>query len=76
MEPQSQVCGQVKPDGDLLLDPRRRIARGQLLEQILGLEEVKEVALGDFVDHLHGVELAVFKRLQHEILIVLEDHEV
>src|SRR2546425_9085639 len=76
VQAQSQVRSQVEPDRHLLLDPRGGIALGQFLQEPLRAEEVKKVPLGELVDDLDRVKLSSPKRLQHELLVVLEDDEV
>ena len=73
MQPHGDIRGQVEPDRDLLLDPRRRVALRELVEQPLAAQEREQVALQDLADHLDRIELAAAERLEHAFLVALEE---
>jgi hypothetical protein len=76
VQPHGQVAGYVKPKGDVLFFPRRGIALGKLLKNLVGPNEAKKLRLEYLAGGLHVLKVPVAKGIQNKGLVFLENDQV
>ena len=76
VQPQGQLAGDVHPQRNVMAFPRRGVVAGELVDQALAEEELKELGLRHVGRQFEVIEASFVKLTDHVRLVVFEDDQI